>query len=181
MSKETITLVAALIAAITSIGNVYFNFLSATSLERVRWEKARQDEATKNLRVALADYSRELATGAQKATWLLWIAENASSEFSEKNLTTYDDEMRVILPRFFTARVLVAAYDMATYEKMEHLSKRLYKLDNDIAIAGRTFRNSRAQGLEELGRLYRDVQQFRESFPADLAKLMSAASANVPP
>jgi hypothetical protein len=32
VNKETITLVAALIAAVTSIGNVYFNYLTATSL-----------------------------------------------------------------------------------------------------------------------------------------------------
>lgn len=49
MSKETITLIAALIAAITSLGNVYFNYLSATSLEREKWEKTREDEARKNL------------------------------------------------------------------------------------------------------------------------------------
>jgi hypothetical protein len=181
MSKETITLVAALIAAITSVGNVYFNYLSATSLEREKWQKAREDDAKKNLRLALADFSRELSTGVQRATWLLWIAENNPSAFSEKDLSTYDEEMRAILPRFLTARVVVAAHDMATYERLSELSNRLYKLDADIAVAGRTFRTSRAQGLKELQRLSREVQQLRPSLPGDLAKLMSGSSAKVAP
>lgn len=89
-------------------------------------------------RLALADFSRELATGVQRATWLLWTAENNSSAFSKKDLLTYDEEMRAILPRFLTARVVVAGHDMATYERLSELTNRFYKLDADIAAAGQT-------------------------------------------
>lgn len=173
MNIQTITLVAALIAAITSIGNVYFNYLSATSLERQKWDKAREDELQKNLRLALADFSCELATGVQRATWLLWIAENNPSSFSEKDLSTYDEEMRAILPRFFTARVMVAAHDIATYERLSDLTSRLYKLDSDIAVAGQQFRESRKDGLKALQLLYRGAQQLHPRLPDELAKVIS--------
>jgi hypothetical protein len=102
MRMETVTLVAALVAAVAGMGSVYLNYVSAISLEREKWEQARRDEATKNLRLALADFSRELATGVQRATWLLWITENNSSGFSEKDLSEYDREMTVILPKFMS-------------------------------------------------------------------------------
>lgn len=173
MNKELITLVAALIAAFASIGNVYFNYLSATSLEREKWEKAREDDAKKNLRLALAEFSRELGTGVQRATWLLWIAENTPSSFSEKDLATYDEEMRAILPRLFTARVMVAAHDIAAYERLTQFTLRLYKLDSDIAMASQQFRRSQKDGLLVLQRLYREAQQLHQALPSELAKEVS--------
>jgi hypothetical protein len=181
VSKETITLVAALIAAFTSVGNVYFNYLGATSLEREKWQKSREDEAKKNLRLALADFSRELTTGVQRAAWLLWIAEHNPSAFSQKDLSVYDEEMRAILPRFLTARVMVAAHDVATYESLNGLSHRFYRLDADIALAGQTLRTSRAQGLKELQRLSREAQQLHGRLPHELAKLMAVSSPKVVP
>ena len=173
MNKETITLIAALLAAVTSVGNVYFNYLSATSLERARWQKAREDESRKNLRVALAEFSRELATAIQRGTWLLWSAQNSPSTFSEKDLATYDDEMRSILPRLLTSRVMLAAHDTAAYERVADLSSRLYALDADIAVAGQQFRQSRAEGLQALQRLHDDAQQLHSSLAGELAKVVA--------
>jgi hypothetical protein len=53
------------------------------------------------------------------------------------------------------------------------LSDRFYKLDSDIAVAGKKFRVSRAEGLKELQRLSQEAQLLHTALPEELAKVVS--------
>lgn len=68
---------------------------------------------------------------------------------------------------------MVAAHDIATYERLSDLTSRLYKLDSDIAVAGQQFRQSRKDGLKALQLLYMEAQQLHPRLPDELAKVIS--------
>src|SRR6266542_2496866 len=106
MWKDNVTLIAALIAASTSTGNAVLSSRSATSLESKKWEQARLDQAAANLRLAVADFAKELATASERAMWLTWTAENDSEGLSERELRAYEEDIRVVMPKLFSAQTL---------------------------------------------------------------------------
>jgi hypothetical protein len=89
MKTEYVTLVAALLAAVTSITGIYLSQHGTAELERKRWVQTRQDEANKELRVAIADYARELSMGVQRASWLVWIATYDPEALSRNDFAAY--------------------------------------------------------------------------------------------
>jgi hypothetical protein len=176
LNKINITLVAALIAAFAGIGNVYFGHLSSTSLEQQRWEKERQDESRKNLTLAFAEFSQELATGVQKATWLLWIADFSPALFSEKDLEIYNQEIKIVLPKLLAARVKLAAHDYSIYQKVSRITQDFYSLDANIALTELKFKKSKEIGLREFQELSKQAQKLHGRLPSVLASIIGATS-----
>jgi hypothetical protein len=181
VGKDTFTLIAALLAAVTSTGNVYFSYLSASSIERERWEKEREDETKKALRTAVEAFAQELATAIQRATWLLWKAENNPSGFSDQDLKVYDQEMKTVLPRLLVTRVLVAAHDMGIYEQLSEIAAHFYELDSKIALADQSFRVSPDQGITQLRKLHYQAQKLHHQLGHRLAQIFSTPEARVAP
>jgi hypothetical protein len=177
VGKGTITLIAALVAAITSTGNVYFSYLSSSSLEREKWENARENEKRKNLRSAIEAFAQELATAIWQANWLLWSAKHTPSEFSDEDLKTYDKEIAKVLPRLLTTRVLVAAHDVDIYEQLTEIANRFYSLDVNIALAGQKYRTSSNLGLERLSALYGEALTFHSQLGNHMVKILSSEKA----
>jgi len=176
MDKETVTLIAALIAASASVVTVLLNRWNATSIERMKWVQARDDEAKRNLGITVAEFAREIATGAQRAVWLLWIAENRPGSFSVTDLDSYDADMKAVFPKMFGALVMVAAYDKVAYEKLEYLANRLYEIDADVSMAGTKFRDSSLEGLEALRKQLKPALSFFNELSRHFAKVFDVSA-----
>lgn len=176
VNKLNITLVAALIAAFASIGNVYFSHLSSTSLEERKWQKQQENEAQRNLTVAFADYSRELATGIHEAVWLLWIAQNSPSLFSEKDFGAYNRRIKEVLPRLMASNVLLAAHDYSIYKQSRSITQDFYTLDANIALSAAEFKKSRKSGLKHFQKLYWEAQSLNASIPKKLSDIIKQPS-----
>jgi hypothetical protein len=181
MKKDMIALIVALIAAITSFASAGLSYVGSSSLEREKWMQAREDETKRQLRVALADFAREMATGAQSVVWLLWIAENNPRDFGDKHVADYLEEMRATLPRHFGALMLVAAYDRAAYEKLRASSDALNQFHIRIAGAIKTYRGSRESGLKDLQAIARDVTKWRRALSEELVQAISLSAKSAPP
>lgn len=126
-----------------------------------------------------------LATGVQRATYLLWIAENNPSGSREPYLAEYDREMSLLSPKFLYARILVAAHNLPTYDRLSGLSNRFYKLDADIAVASKQFRASRGEGLKALRHLFQEAQLLHKAYlanwPKQLRRLRTSKVIGFPP
>lgn len=59
-------------------------------MEDVRWERSRNDELLKQVRLAAADLAKRVAAGAQATTWLLWIAKYEPENLTEKEISAFD-------------------------------------------------------------------------------------------
>src|SRR5688500_18804007 len=95
-AKDWLTLVAAVLAAAVSLLNVTFNSWSQSRLEDRKWVQARQDDSNRNLRVAIVDLARKLATGNQKVQFLTWKARFESENLSIADIDDYDTGMKVL-------------------------------------------------------------------------------------
>ena len=177
--KGTITLVAALVAAVTSIGNVYWSYLSQSSLEREKWKITQENERRKELRASIEAFSQELAQGIWQANWLLWHAVNVPSAFRVDKIDAYEKEVQKVLPRLLTTRVIVAAHDAEIYKEITELADEFYQLDVDIGIAGHMFREAETQqrGLQQLQKLYNRALEFHRELGNQLAKMLSDKTA----
>jgi hypothetical protein len=147
---EAGTLVAALIAAVASVSGVGFTLYGTAALERAKWAQARDDEARKNLRLAIADLARELSTLAQRAAWLLWTASHTPGSLAETDLAAYEADARAGLPKLVSAQILLAAHDKPTYDRLLPVVQQFYELDEAIARATTEFRRAKPAGLQAL-------------------------------
>ena len=174
MDIETITLVAAIIAAVTSIGNIFFSYLSASSLERKKWENVRENERRRNLRNALEAFAKEIAEAIWHANWLLWYPVNDPKGFSDKKILEYNEAAATLLPRLLSTRVLVSAHDKDIYIELTALANRFYRLDGKIAKASAKYRSSPELGIEELVPLYNEAKTVHAEIGEKFAEILSS-------
>jgi hypothetical protein len=177
MDAQQVTLIAAVIAALTSVANILLTSWTSRSLERTKIEYARKDEERKNLRLALAEFTRELAVATQRIEWLVWKAENNPTSLEQPDLDAYEIDMKVILPRLFTAQVVVAAHNQDVHDRLLELAQVVYKIDDDIAKANVVFRKSPADGIQELQAVGKVVWQFVRMLPKGLSMVAGSISA----
>jgi lipopolysaccharide export LptBFGC system permease protein LptF len=173
MNTQTVTLIAAMIAAITSVSNIFLSNWTATSLERTKLKYMRAEEAKKSLRLAVAEFARELSTATQRIRWLVWIVEQDPDSLSEKDFDSYDADIRAMLPRLFTSQVVVAAHDKNTHDRLMSLARWVYRIDSDIGKSRVAFRRSRPEGIKALQKFARDTRNFVDLLPEELAKVVS--------
>lgn len=113
-AKDWLTLAVAILAAVISILNVIFNSWSQSKLENQKWVQARQDDANKNLRMAIIEMARKLATANQLVQFLTWKAKFEPKNLSTTDIDGYDAGMKVLLPDLMTSELTVAAMDKDT-------------------------------------------------------------------
>jgi hypothetical protein len=146
-------------AALAFTGVLWANRRQAR-LEDVKWERSKKDELLKNVRLAAAELSKKIATGAQAMTWLLWVAKYEPASLNERELSSYDREMKSLYSELVGAEVVLAALDKNLYAKLKPLVNDLHKLDQKIAEHVQQLRNVREvpdqflEAAKHLGDLY---------------------------
>jgi hypothetical protein len=174
ITKEQLTLIAAVIAAVVSLFNIFYTTFSQSRLESQKWIQARQDDADKNLRLAVADLTRKLAIGSHRMGWVTWKAVYARDSFSAEDIATYDKDMREVLPDVIAAHLLIAAMDRKTYDKIGPLAEKLYMIDGAIGQAGHDFINSKRQINSKWMELYNLCLKYQDQLKKEMTEIISA-------
>jgi hypothetical protein len=140
MSKESTGVTLALIASFTSLLATGVGLGLSTwkdfQIENKKWISTREDEADRNLRLAIADFARELSTAALRVSWIAWTAENEKDRsVISKELVAYNADMRLLLPKVVAAQTVLASQDKATYDRVANLPTQLRQVDTLVANA----------------------------------------------
>lgn len=155
-------------------------------IEDVRWERSRKDELLKQVRLAAADLAKRVAAGAQAMTWLLWIAKYEPANLTEKDIATYDREMKSLYSDLVGAEVVLAALDKHLFSKMKPLVNDLYKLDQGIAEHTRQFRATKdapdknIETAKRLGDLYLAAYKLQTTIPTSVLDSVGHSLESVP-
>src|SRR5262249_43834613 len=126
-TKESLALVVAVIAAITSLGTAVLGTWSAHRLERERWEQTKKSEETKERNLAIAGFARAIATSGQETAWFLSKAANNPEQFSSEDILAYDADIKPNLAEMVSSLFFVAAHDRGAYEALLPLSKQYFE------------------------------------------------------
>jgi hypothetical protein len=150
----------ALVGALAAIGGSVFTSNRQASLEKDKWQRAKEDEWEKETRLALAELTKNLAAAVHAIAWCTWCAASEPEEMHVGHFSRYDRESKGLFPVIVGARVVLATLDHELHEKMTPLIKKLYRLDEELSHAAALFRKEREQGLEKLAICYKESSQF---------------------
>jgi hypothetical protein len=168
-SKETITLIAALLAAVTSVTNVFLGSWRSMELERMKWQQSQDDTHQRERRLAWGEFARELGAASQRSMWVLWIAAHDPERMTVKELDDYDIATREIQPRLVSSQVILAAHDPSTNGRVRPLLNRYYQIDAEIAKCRIEFRKSPDAGVTALKSILSEHDSFLSTMPETLA------------
>ena len=175
-----IPVVAALIAALASIGGVLYSQNNVLRVESVKWEKSRADETRRAQASALSDYAREISTAVQRITYIMWQVEMTSNALTSKEFSTYEQETKQQFPRLFASQVMLATTNVCAYNLVEPVARKFYKLDERIVVAGRRFTTARQSGARDVrGRGWQETQTDEKNVIG--AEALNPAGKTTPP
>jgi len=97
--------------------------------EAQSWRQGRSDEIWKEERQSLLDLTTLIAIGCQAMAWLAWSAATKPLEAVKEEAELYDDRMRDILPKIFSAQAAASALSDKTYETIQALVDHMIELD----------------------------------------------------
>jgi hypothetical protein len=170
-------LVGALVGALAAIGGSVFTSSRQASLEKDKWQRAKEDEWEKNTRLALAELTKSLAAGVHAIAWCTWAAKFEPEEMQVEHFAIYDKEIRGLFPVIVGARVVLATLDPELHKKMTPLIKKLYKLDAELTHASVLFSKDREQGLKSLEMCYDESNQFDKEILETVSNIVNLEAA----
>jgi hypothetical protein len=100
--------------------------------EAQRWRQGRADEIWRTERQSLIDLTTLIATGCQAMAWVAWSASAKPLEGARIEAALYDDRMRDLLPRIFSAQAAASGLSDQTYETIQAIIARLIELDTEL-------------------------------------------------
>jgi len=134
MGSGMVSLLVALIGAIVALVGGYLAGSRQSRLEYKKWLRAREDDLAKEARLAVAEFTRKLATAIHSIVWLAWKARFRSAEITQQDISRYDEEMHNLIPEIVGTLAVISALNKELYERMNELAVELYKLDGQMAL-----------------------------------------------
>jgi len=128
---EYVTLFAAVLAAVASLGGILLNQRGALDLEREKWLQAKSDLTDK----ALADFVRDFESALHSGRWLVWRAENAPASLRASDLDEYNKHAKSFLPTLSAQFTQLGARSEAAATELGPIYSDLGQLDECIAKA----------------------------------------------
>jgi len=166
------SLVAALIALLSGLIGGYFAGKRTSALEYQKWWRGRTDDLAKEARLAAAELTRNLGAATHAMAWLTWPARNSPQQLTAKNVENYNEEMHKIFPVISGSLAVVSALSESVYREMEPLVEQIYKLDEQIALAGTRFIENPAGGAGLLGKYHEEVSSYSQSLNGRVADIL---------
>lgn len=154
MNSPTAAILGAAIAAFVAFVVALYNGSRQSKLESERWLRAREDEADREFRVAVADLTRKIAQGNHRIVWLAWKARNEPASLTDDDFRMYDEQMAELFPDIVGSRVIVAALNKQVHAEISHFVNDLYSLDARVARARNLFKATPEKGRETLIEIY---------------------------
>jgi len=168
MNQQTaVILAAAIAAAIAAIATLFvtlYNNKRQSKLEYEKWIRTREDQIDKEFRSAIAELSRKIVVGSHRIIWLAWKAKNDPTGLKEEDFLTYDKNMGDVFPDIVGARVLVSAFNRQAHNEITPFVRVLYDLDEKVAHATKSFKDSPKASIEALEKLYDETVKFDSKF-----------------
>lgn len=168
-SEIVIPIIAALIAALASIGGVLYSQNASLELERYKFDQTRAEEVRKLRAAALTDFAREFATAYQRSAYLVWQVEMTADSLRAEDFNAYDKETKAHLPKLVAAQIALATHGKSLFDQVSASLKEYYALDERISIAGKRFRQSKDAGLSALAEDVKGINEFEARMTRSLA------------
>lgn len=107
------------------------------NLEAFRSKQERRLDASKNVRQAMAELAKHLASCIHSITWLCWSVQHSPAAI-RGNIKSYNAEMHKQLSDLMAARVVLAAQDNEKYNLLAPVMAKMITLDSKVAkvVAG---------------------------------------------
>lgn len=160
------TVIAALLAFVAALGLAFWN----------SW-LTRKTELNKELRLAVAEFTKNLALGNHAMSWLTWKAKNTPDLLTEGDIANYEETINSMFNNLVASRIIVAALNKRIHAHMASLVQQMYALDEKIATAGALFRHSPKESKENLAGYYTAVAEFEIELLDTVTELIGAEQA----
>ena len=125
-------LIGAIAGAVAGLGASVIAGWQQRLGEAQRWHQGRADEVWRTERQSLIDLTTLIATGCQAMAWVSWSASVMPLEGVQKEANIYNDRMRDLLPRIFSAQAAASGLNDQTYHTIEAVISRLIELDTEL-------------------------------------------------
>lgn len=147
-------------------------------LEQKKWLQAKENEAAKEIKLAVAVLSQKIAAEIQAIIWLTWIAEYQPAMLSEKDINAYDREMKSLMSQDVIAQAALAAVDAELHRRIKPFVKEVSSLDHQMSFVTLRIKQAPEQSIEmheaikDLGEFYRQAYKLYETLPEKLAAVL---------
>jgi hypothetical protein len=172
MDATTASLLGTAIGALTGLAGGFLAGRQQSKLEHQKWLQTQDDEYKKEVRLAVAELTKKLATGAHTISWYTSKAKIGPSIVTENDLLAFDNAMYALYPDIVSSRIVVAALNKEIHTKMTSLVKKLYSLDGQAIKAVVTFRNSQQDGIKELANCYDEAIRFENELIEQVTEII---------
>ena len=151
----TALMVAVLTALVALVGG-YLSGRRESGLEFEKWLRTREDDLAKEARLAVAELVHKLASATHSIVWLTWKATERPFEFTQQAVSTYDEEMHMLIPDIVGALAVISALDKdrRMYNTLAPLVSEFFVLDYKLAQTTPSILDSSNQQAHEIAEIH---------------------------
>lgn len=125
-------LIGAIAGAVAGLGASVIAGWQQRLGEAQRWHQGRADEVWRTERQSLIDLTTLIATGCQAMAWVSWSASVMPLKGVQKESLIYNNRMRELLPRIFSAQAAASGLNEQTYDTIQAVIARLIEMDTEL-------------------------------------------------
>lgn len=157
-----IGLVGALIGAGTALAATF-----------ITGRRESRDAQQKEVRLAAAEHVKGLGLASHSVEWLTWKAKFAPCEFSIDNIRLYEQEIHALLGPLVGSLAVIAALDVATYNRLQVLTDELYELDRQVGEIAAGYQQQPEQVVTELGSIFDEACRYHVQLNRSIADMFA--------
>lgn len=125
-------LIGAIAGAVAGLGASVIAGWQQRLGEAQRWRQGRVDEVWRTERQSLIELTTLIATGCQAMAWVSWSASVMPLRGVKKEANIYNERMRELLPRIFSAQAAASGLNEQTYDTIQTVIARLIEMDTEL-------------------------------------------------
>lgn len=176
MNETSVSILLAFLGIFGGILGGYFAGRQQRSLEYEKWLRAREDDAAKETRLAVAELTRKLGEAVHSMTWLTWKAAYQPKKLTQEDILAYDREMHALLPALAGSLAVISALSIEMYRKMSPIVNQVYGLDASIAEGTTQFDEKPLASAKAIGICHIDTYTLRRNLNENVAEIMNPAA-----
>ena len=154
----------------------YLNQRAYRKLERERLRETRKDALLKELGTRFQAVAMDFSAAAHAMCALTWQATH--DNMTQKLIDDYNADMRTILPRLISGKIMVSALDANLGEQLDLYVDLAHEVDEKIAIACLAYAKDSADGLAQLKTLHVAATDFDEIIYKKMGEVASGKAAS---
>lgn len=176
MDAPLAALLGALFGAIAGLVGGFVTAKQQSKLEEQKSLRARQDEQDREVRLAVAELGRKMATATHSMNWFSWRAVQRPAQFTSADIDAHDQEMHTLLPEMASALLLVSALSETMYKQLKAVVQDVYDLDVELAAAASSFEDSPQPAIAKIGALKEQARHLNSDLPERVANIINHTS-----